>query len=962
MAERTVTVRLRASIEDYARKMGEAAAATVAVGKAGEAASSKLVGSGKKAQEVGRDLTKYVSLPLAAAGVAAVKMSVDFDTAFAHMEGLAGVTAGEIDGLKQSVLDLAHATGRGPQDLAEGLYFIRSAGIAGKTAVDALTVSARAAAAGLGDTQTVADAVTSAINAYGAENLSAARAGDVLAATVRDGKAEASALAPQFGRLLPVASELGITFDQVGAGMAFLSRASGDADLSATQLNGVMRSLLKPSQQAGDALATIGLTAQDVRDAIKEKGLLKTLEDLRAKLGDNGFREFFQDSRALNGALALTGHSAKEAEQVFADLKSSAGSLDTAFDAVAKTTGFKLNQAWADIQVAAIKVGDVVGPIVANLASSVAGLATAFADLPKPAQDALLIFGGYAAVLGPLLSIAGKVAEGLGKLHQRLIDGAAAGKTFGEALGRGGLAYNVGVAGAAFATGLVALDLWNRSIAEGKKQNDDFIAALDRGEFGAPKFDKATASLSEYESRIAGLQRGIDQALAQKTGASGLGGALLPGGIDEDANRQLDDLAKKLGASKAELEGTRNKALDLAKAMGIGADAALALVINHSDLVNTAADGTTTFDEEAVAIAQVTDALKRQSDQIKGQMDPLFAITDAMQANEAAQRKVAEAQRAATTGVAQRHAELQQRVADATETLADAQDRLAKATTAEEKTAASRAVRDATRQLTQANQDLADSAGDAEKAQRDVEAANYDAVKSAEAVQVALLALAQNVSNGTVSIDTARQNLQAWVDQGLITQDQANNTAAKFQVPIDKASELSTTVSTLNQNGLTLNVNAPGLDEAVAGAEKLRDLAAVSVGILTGQIKVGPDGTVQATPAATPDATQQSYTQGLFGPTGTIGKHALGGRLSPGWNLVGEHGSELIGPDRRVYPHGDTVRMASAVMPHNPGAGGSASVSHNNSRSFQASFVLQDASQARLARKAYDEMRALSML
>ncbi len=50
---------------------------------------------------------------------------------------------------------------------AEALFFITSAGLEEKEALDMLEVSARAAAAGLGDIATIADAVTSAANAYG---------------------------------------------------------------------------------------------------------------------------------------------------------------------------------------------------------------------------------------------------------------------------------------------------------------------------------------------------------------------------------------------------------------------------------------------------------------------------------------------------------------------------------------------------------------------------------------------------------------------------------------------------------------------------------------------------------------------------------------------------------------------------------------------------------------------------
>jgi hypothetical protein len=40
-----------------------------------------------------------------------------------------------------------------------------------------------------------------------------------------------------------------------------------------------------------------------------------------------------------------------------------------------------------------------------------------------------------------------------------------------------------------------------------------------------------------------------------------------------------------------------------------------------------------------------------------------------------------------------------------------------------------------------------------------------------------------------------------------------------------------------------------------------------------------------------------------------IATHAKGGKLSEGWNLVGEEGMELIDPSGQVYPHDETKRM-----------------------------------------------------
>ena len=105
--------------------------------------------------------------------------------------------------------------------------------------MEVLEASAKGAAVGLGQTKVVADAATSAVNAYGAENLSGSAAVDVLTAAVREGKVEADRLAPAIGKAIPVASAMGIEFHEVAAAIASMTRTGTDARTSAIQLRPV---------------------------------------------------------------------------------------------------------------------------------------------------------------------------------------------------------------------------------------------------------------------------------------------------------------------------------------------------------------------------------------------------------------------------------------------------------------------------------------------------------------------------------------------------------------------------------------------------------------------------------------------------------------------------------------------------------------------------------------------------
>ena len=253
-------------------------------------ASSKLSSFGSKMQSVGKSLSTRLTLPLVAAGGAATKMAFDFDKSMTSIQALVGVTAEKVSEMGEAAKKMAVDTGKSSKEAAEALFFITSAGLRGKEAMDVLEMSLKAAAVGLGETKTIADLSTSAMNAYGSESLSASDATDILTAAVREGKLEASALAGAMGGVIPLASNMGVSFDQVGAAMAAMSKTGTDAATGATQLTAILASLKKPSAQAVDALDAMGLSTQGVQQSLKRKRPFRYINNVARRFKTNRTR------------------------------------------------------------------------------------------------------------------------------------------------------------------------------------------------------------------------------------------------------------------------------------------------------------------------------------------------------------------------------------------------------------------------------------------------------------------------------------------------------------------------------------------------------------------------------------------------------------------------------------------------------------------------------------------------
>ena len=376
-------------------------------------ASSKLSSFGSKMQSVGKSLSTRLTLPLVAVGGAATKMAFDFDKSMTSIQALVGVTADKVSEMGEAAKKMAVDTGKSSKEAAEALFFITSAGLRGKEAMDVLEMSLKAAAVGLGETKTIADLSTSAMNAYGSESLSASGATDILTAAVREGKLEASALAGAMGGVIPLASNMGVSFDQVGAAMAAMSKTGTDAATGATQLTAILASLKKPSSQAVDALDAMGMSTEGVQQSLREKGLLDTLVMLQEGLKQTGqdTTALFPNIRALKGVLDLTGAGLEDNKKVFDALTDSMGATDKAFEKTAKSASFKMTQGFNAMKESLMEVGQVimitVAPLIKRLGDFFTSLSEKFKALSPQTKKLIVVLAGIAAALGPVIAIIG---------------------------------------------------------------------------------------------------------------------------------------------------------------------------------------------------------------------------------------------------------------------------------------------------------------------------------------------------------------------------------------------------------------------------------------------------------------------------------------------------------------------------------------------------------------------------
>lgn len=260
----------------------------------------------------------------------AVLDAAQFQTRLAEVATL-GVE--RMDKLRAGILEVSAAIGQDLPTATQAAYQAISAGIPEGNVIDFLAVGAKAAVAGVTDMQTAVDALSTAVNAYGADADQAMKFSDQFFQVIKLGKTTFAELAASIGMVLPTAAAVGVSFDEVGGALALMTQKGINTAQAVTSLNALLMQLLKPAEGSADAVERItnaagGLANLDLSKVIGELAKL----DVKEQVGLIGSIE------AVKALLSLQDAGLGEAIK---SVSESLGATDTAFSKFEGTFEFE---------------------------------------------------------------------------------------------------------------------------------------------------------------------------------------------------------------------------------------------------------------------------------------------------------------------------------------------------------------------------------------------------------------------------------------------------------------------------------------------------------------------------------------------------------------------------------------------------------------------------------------------
>ena len=271
------------------------------------------------------------------------------------------------------------------------LYQALSAGVPQGNVFDFLEQAQKAAKGGVTDLETAVDGLTSVVNTYGADIISAQEASDLMFTAVKDGKTTFGELSASISRVATPASSLGVGFNEVAAAMAAMTIQGTPTSEAATNLRGALNELGKEGSKAYDTFQSI--TGESFPEFVAGGGTLQQALDILAKNAeDNGGRitDSFGSIEAGMAAMQLTSDTGSAMfSKDLADMDASAGATDEAFNTMQagiQTSFDRLGASWQNFKTS---VGDKIAPFFKSAAESAADALNALAGTGDTSTSAI---------------------------------------------------------------------------------------------------------------------------------------------------------------------------------------------------------------------------------------------------------------------------------------------------------------------------------------------------------------------------------------------------------------------------------------------------------------------------------------------------------------------------------------------------------------------------------------------
>lgn len=368
-------------------------------------------------------------------GVDAVKSAAAFEQQMANvatlLDGTKEQVSNRIGELGDDVLAVSNKTGVATDELTDGLYQIISAVGDSEDAITQMELAAKAAKAGGAETTDAINLLTAVTKGYNDTSGEAfQKASDLAFETVKLGQTSFPELASSIGKVIPLASALGVEQEELFGSFAALTGVTGSTAEVSTQMKAVMSGLMQPTKQMTDALNALGYANADA--ALESLGFNGLLQSLKSTMGDDvqATAKLFSSVEAQTAILALAGAQSEDLTNKTLAMYDAQNATEKAFEAQTDTLEYTIQVIKNLGKNFLTSIGRKILPVVKSVAEQLLPAIETGLDNIMPLFDSIYaaasplinIIGDYIATILPMLQSEMESVKGVFGLIQPILE------------------------------------------------------------------------------------------------------------------------------------------------------------------------------------------------------------------------------------------------------------------------------------------------------------------------------------------------------------------------------------------------------------------------------------------------------------------------------------------------------------------------------------------------------------
>lgn len=379
----------------------------------------------QKIEDLGRNLTTKITLPLVAVAGGMTKTTADFESSMKQVAATMGITVKEIeDGsesykiLEEAAKECGEKTKYSASEAAEALNYMALAGYDAKQSAETLPKVLNLAAAGNLDLAAASDMVTDAMAALGMQTSDLDKYIDEMAKTSQKSNTSVAQLGEATLTCAGTVKMSGMSLETMNTELGILANNGIKGAEGGTHLRNIILSLTSPTDVAAKALKNLGIKVTDSSGNIRDMNDImadfnKKLDGMSDEKKTNVISQIFNktDISAVN---ALIKGSGEEFTNLKGQISNCNGAAQNMADTMNSSLKGQITLLKSQVEGISIKMGNKLMPTIKKTVKQISGLADKFSKLSDKQVETIINIAGFVAAIGPAMTIIGKLGTKLG--------------------------------------------------------------------------------------------------------------------------------------------------------------------------------------------------------------------------------------------------------------------------------------------------------------------------------------------------------------------------------------------------------------------------------------------------------------------------------------------------------------------------------------------------------------------